>query len=71
MNKRSGLKKIHVQFFEIFTKIDSAFGSAKEASNYKVIGGIVGIWAKMSIDSILKNKLMKEGKDCIWSLLGY
>lgn len=28
----------------------------------KVTGGIVGIWAKMSTDSILRNKLFEKGK---------
>ena len=28
----------------------------------KITGGIVGIWAKMSTDSILRNKLFEKGK---------
>lgn len=30
----------------------------------KITGGIVGIWAKMSTDSILRNKLFEKGK--VW-----
>lgn len=65
MNKRSGLKNIHVQFSEIFTKLDATFAKAKEVSNYKVMGGIVGIWTKMLLDSLLRNRLVKEGVSCI------
>ena len=31
----------------------------------KITGGIVGIWAKMSTDSILRNKLFEKGKVCL------
>jgi hypothetical protein len=31
-------------------------------STEKITGGVVGIWAKMSTDSILRNKLFEKGK---------
>jgi len=34
----------------------------KNLDKDKITGGIVGIWAKMSTDSILRNKLFEKGK---------
>ena len=31
------------------------------SNNEKITGGVVGIWAKMSTDSILRNKLFEKG----------
>ncbi|CAL1708906.1 unnamed protein product [Somion occarium] len=61
MNRRSGLKKVHVNFPQIYRKLDDAFAQAKTLGNDKVMGGIVCIWAKMSVDARLRNKLFKEG----------
>ena len=41
--------------------LDDAY--VKNAGNVKVMGGIVGIWAKMSADALLRDKLLKEGKE--------
>ncbi|KAI0790399.1 hypothetical protein C8Q75DRAFT_852150 [Abortiporus biennis] len=59
MNRRSGLKKIHANFPEIYKKLENAYN--QNIGNEKIMGGIVGIWAKMCVDSILRDKLMKAG----------
>ena len=56
---RSGLKKVHTNFSVIYKRIDDAY--QKNLGNYKIRGGIVGIFAKMCVDSILRNKLFEKG----------
>ncbi|KZT10285.1 uncharacterized protein LAESUDRAFT_721627 [Laetiporus sulphureus 93-53] len=58
LTKRSGLKKIYLRFNETYNMLDDAY--VKNAGNIKVTGGIVGIWAKMSADALLRDKLLKE-----------
>ncbi|TCD65202.1 hypothetical protein EIP91_002988 [Steccherinum ochraceum] len=59
LNKRSGLKKIHSNFSEIYRKLNNAYTS--HSVNEKIIGGIVAIWAKMCVDAVLRNRLVREG----------
>ncbi|TFY59068.1 hypothetical protein EVJ58_g6015 [Rhodofomes roseus] len=59
LTTRSGLKKAHARFNEISKKLDAAY--TKGAGNEKIMGGIVGIWAKMSADALLRDKLFKAG----------
>lgn len=59
LTTRSGLKKVHTNFNGIYNRIDSAY--QKDSGNYKIRGGIVGIFAKMCVDSILRNKLFEKG----------
>ncbi|KAI0088188.1 hypothetical protein BDY19DRAFT_1071816 [Irpex rosettiformis] len=59
LNKRSGLKKIHANFDEIQKNLDAAY--TKYQDNEKVAGGIVGIWAAMCADSLLRNRLFHAG----------
>ena len=56
---RSGLKKVHARFAEIHKTLDNAY--TKSAGNDKIMGGIVGIWAKMSADALLRDKLLQQG----------
>ena len=56
---RGGLKKVHTNFNVIYNRIDNAY--QKNLGNYKIRGGIVGIFAKMCVDSILRNKLFEKG----------
>ncbi|OCH85949.1 hypothetical protein OBBRIDRAFT_762123 [Obba rivulosa] len=56
---RSGLKKVHSQFADIYKKLDRAYATNRD--NPKVLGGVVGIWAKMSADALLRDKMFKEG----------
>jgi hypothetical protein len=59
LTTRSGLKKVHARFDAISERLDRAYeeNSARE----KVLGGIIGIYAKMCADSILRNKLFAKG----------
>ena len=59
LTRRSGLKRIHAKFPEIFKKLDNAYTA--NIGNEKIMGGIVGIWAKMSADALLRDKLFKAG----------
>ncbi|EMD40212.1 hypothetical protein CERSUDRAFT_112416 [Gelatoporia subvermispora B] len=59
LGTRSGLKKVHSEFNDIYKKLDRAYTSNRD--NPRIMGGIVGIWAKMSADAILRDKLFKEG----------
>ncbi|KAJ3533482.1 hypothetical protein NM688_g7276 [Phlebia brevispora] len=52
-------KKIHAGFSDIQSNLDVAF--RKYEGNEKVMGGIVGIWARMCVDSILRDKLFEAG----------
>ncbi|KAF9819414.1 hypothetical protein IEO21_02157 [Rhodonia placenta] len=59
ITRRSGLKKVHAHFNEIYKKLNDVY--TKNLGNDKIMGGIVGIWAKMFADSILRDRLFKEG----------
>ena len=61
LNTRSGLKKVHNNFPQIYRKLDAAYVGAQQRRLEKLMGGIVGIWAKMCSDSILRDKLFNEG----------
>ena len=59
LTTRSGLKKTHSRFNEISKKLEAAYTT--HTGNEKIMGGIVGIWAKMSADALLRDKLFKDG----------
>jgi hypothetical protein len=59
LSTRSGLKRVHAGFETISKRLDQAY--AENLSRQKVLGGIVGIYAKMCADSILRNKLFAKG----------
>ncbi|KAF9260549.1 hypothetical protein L218DRAFT_962365 [Marasmius fiardii PR-910] len=59
LTTRGGLKKVHNNFDAIFRRLDQACEENNE--NEKIVGGIVGIYAKMCADSILRNKLFDKG----------
>ncbi|KAF9027198.1 hypothetical protein BDZ89DRAFT_1101933 [Hymenopellis radicata] len=59
LTTRSGLKKVHANFEAIYRRLDKAY--EKHASNEKITGGIAGIYAKMSADVLLRNKLFDKG----------
>ncbi|TDL19576.1 hypothetical protein BD410DRAFT_751998 [Rickenella mellea] len=58
LTTRSGLKKIHKNFTEIYKRLDDAY--TRNINNDRIAGGIVGIYSKMSADSILRNRLFSE-----------
>ena len=60
LTTRRGLKKVHADFARIYDRMNTMYN--KNLDKEKVTGGIVGIWAKMSTDSILRNKLFEKGK---------
>ena len=60
LETRSGMRRIHAQFDEIQPRLEEAYN--KYGDNEKVVGGIVGIWAKMSMDSLLRDKLVGAGE---------
>ncbi|OCH85948.1 hypothetical protein OBBRIDRAFT_807128 [Obba rivulosa] len=59
LTTRNGLKKVHSRFDEIYSRLDKAYITSKD--NPKMMGGIVGIWAKLSVDAILRDKLFRKG----------
>ncbi|GJE93743.1 hypothetical protein PsYK624_099040 [Phanerochaete sordida] len=59
LDSRSGLKKIHANFEQVQRNLDAAYEKYK--TNDKVAGGIVGLYSKMSHDSILRNKIIRSG----------
>ncbi|TFK71924.1 hypothetical protein BDN72DRAFT_837130 [Pluteus cervinus] len=68
LTTRSGLKKVHANFESVYKQLDSAYRRYSE--NDKMAGGIVGIYAKMCSDTILRNKLISNGLlDKIFPLL--
>ncbi|EIW55597.1 uncharacterized protein TRAVEDRAFT_73443 [Trametes versicolor FP-101664 SS1] len=61
LGTRSGLKKVHAHFPEMSKKLDTMYIAAQKKGNERLMGGIVGVWAKMCADSILRDKLFQEG----------
>ncbi|KAF8962295.1 hypothetical protein BDZ97DRAFT_1663105 [Flammula alnicola] len=59
LTSRNGLKKVHANFEAIYSKMDRVYETNLE--DVKIRGGIVGIFAKMCVDSILRNKLFEKG----------
>lgn len=59
MSTRSGLKKVHADFNVIYGRIDSFY--QRNLGNTKIRGAIVGVYAKMCIDAILRDKLFNKG----------
>ncbi|KAG2137433.1 uncharacterized protein EDB93DRAFT_766241 [Suillus bovinus] len=59
LSKRSGLKKVHVSFNEVYHNIDDVY--VANIRNEKITGAIVGIYTKMCADAILRDKLFKKG----------
>ncbi|KAF9480920.1 hypothetical protein BDN70DRAFT_855949 [Pholiota conissans] len=56
---RSGLKKVHTNFNMIYARIDNFY--EKNLHNDKIRGAIIGIYAKMCVDALLRNKLFDKG----------
>ncbi|TFK71925.1 hypothetical protein BDN72DRAFT_837132 [Pluteus cervinus] len=59
LTTRSGLRKVHANFESVYTRLDTAY--TRYSDNDKLAGGIVGIFAKMCSDAILRNKLISKG----------
>ncbi|KAL0958195.1 hypothetical protein HGRIS_000358 [Hohenbuehelia grisea] len=56
---RHGLKKVHADFDNIHERLEEAYQSNPE--HEKVVGAIVSVYAKMSEDAILRDKIFHRG----------
>ncbi|EIN09007.1 hypothetical protein PUNSTDRAFT_143642 [Punctularia strigosozonata HHB-11173 SS5] len=61
LTKRKGLKQIHARFDSVYERLDAAYKMFQEQENEMVMGGIIGIFAKMCTDALLRDKLFKKG----------
>lgn len=59
LETRSGLKKVHADFQDIYQRLSGLYEANIQSDN--ITGGVIGIFAKMSVDSILRNKLFEKG----------
>ncbi|CAA7261161.1 unnamed protein product [Cyclocybe aegerita] len=59
LSKRAGLEAVHANFDAIYARIDQAY--RQSLSNNKIRGGIIGIFSKLCVDAILRNKLFDKG----------
>ncbi|THU83077.1 hypothetical protein K435DRAFT_734270, partial [Dendrothele bispora CBS 962.96] len=59
LTTRGGLKKIHNNFDTIFKRLDTAY--KKHLPNDRIRCAILGIYSKMAVDSILRDKLFDRG----------
>ncbi|KAH8116088.1 hypothetical protein DFH11DRAFT_1542860 [Phellopilus nigrolimitatus] len=58
MSTRNGYKKIHKDFPAIYGRLNNTYNAF--SSNDRVVGGVVGIYAKMSADTILRDRLFED-----------
>jgi len=56
---RTGLKKIHANFNNIYRKMENEYD--QNPDDYRVRAGIVSLWIKMSMDALLLEKLFSKG----------
>ncbi|EMD40197.1 hypothetical protein CERSUDRAFT_71973 [Gelatoporia subvermispora B] len=56
---RSRFKQAFTQIDKIYDKLDQAYTSSE--GSIKIKGAIVGIWAKLAVDSLLRHKLFEKG----------
>ncbi|TFK49399.1 hypothetical protein OE88DRAFT_1662959 [Heliocybe sulcata] len=59
LTTRSGLKRVHANFDSIYRRLDKAYNDYSD--NERILGGIIGIFAKMCTDAILRDKLFRAG----------
>ena len=58
LSTRNGLKHIHKSFEGYVQRLNKTYDLHYE--NDKIVGGVIGIYAKMCADSLLRNKLFKD-----------
>ena len=61
LSTRHGLKKVHSRFEELYKKLNQMYASAQRKNNYKIMGAVIGIMAKMCADALLRDKLFEKG----------
>ena len=59
MTTRRGLKDKYANFETIYQKLDMAY--QRNPNNERVKGAIVGIYAKMCVEPLLRDKLLAKG----------
>ncbi|KAJ3855420.1 hypothetical protein EV368DRAFT_72312 [Lentinula lateritia] len=59
LSSRSGLRRVHSNFDAIWRRLDGAY--TKYERNERILIGIVGIYARMCADAILRDKLFQQG----------
>ncbi|KAG1741461.1 uncharacterized protein EDB91DRAFT_1130575 [Suillus paluster] len=59
LSRRSGLKKVHANFNEVYHSLDDVY--VANIRNEKITGAIIGIYTKMCADAILRDKLFQKG----------
>ncbi|KAJ7033142.1 hypothetical protein C8F04DRAFT_1105251 [Mycena alexandri] len=59
LSTRNGLKRVHANFENIYGRLERTY--TRSASNVRIKGGIAGIYARMSVDSILRTVLFHKG----------
>lgn len=58
MSTRSGLRKIHQTFPDIYKRLSTCYN---ENTKHKAVqAAVVSIYARMCVDSLLRNKLASE-----------
>lgn len=63
LTTRAGLKRVHSDFSNIYRRLNDFYNN--HSTNEKITGGVVGIFAKMCADSILRDKLFEKGGSSI------
>jgi hypothetical protein len=59
LTTRSGLRKVYSDFEQLNSRLHAAYNA--QGSTWMIKGAVVGIYAKMSVDSVLSSKVFKEG----------
>ncbi|KAF5340215.1 hypothetical protein D9611_007974 [Ephemerocybe angulata] len=59
LHTRRGLKKINNHFDTIYAKLDDTY--RRHLDHERIRGGVIAIYSKMCIDSLLRNKLFERG----------
>lgn len=60
LSTRRGLRQVNKDFNKINGALDRLYAQHKDDD--RVAGAIVGIYAKMCVDAVLRNRLFDEGK---------
>ncbi len=60
LTTRHGLKKIHAKFDTIYARLDGAYEAYRHEE--KITGGIIGVYARMCADDLIRDRLYNKGK---------
>ena len=53
---------MHLQFDDIYDRLDQALTNACSSGDVRRMGGVVGLMARMCVDVILRDKLAIRGE---------